>query len=101
MSAPAFVIVRTVAEPGSDEALAAYRAAASPSVQAHGGQYLARGGTLVNLEGPEDSRRTVVLKFPSLEAATTWYNSDAYTAAKAIRAGKASFEMFVVEGAES
>jgi uncharacterized protein (DUF1330 family) len=101
MSAPAYVIVRTVSNPGSDDAMNAYRDAAKPAVLAHGGEYLARGGTLVNLEGPDDARRTVVLRFPSLDAATGWYNSEAYTEAIKHRQGHAEFEMFVVEGLES
>ena len=42
--------------------------------------------------------RTVVLEFPSYEAALACYRSPDYQAAKKLRDGKAEFDLVIVEG---
>lgn len=42
----------------------------TPGVVAkYGGRFIARGGDVVTLEGPEEIRRVVIIEFPSLEKA--------------------------------
>jgi uncharacterized protein (DUF1330 family) len=42
------------------------------------GKFLARGGTLTVKEGEWPYQRTVLLEFPSRDAAERWYHSPAY-----------------------
>ena len=56
-----------------------------------------RGGTREVVEGKVRSR-TVVLEFPSYEAALACYRSPDYQAAKQLRDGKAEVDLVVVEG---
>ena len=42
--------------------------------------------------------RTVVLEFPSYEAALACYRSPEYQAAAALRQGKAELDLFIIEG---
>jgi uncharacterized protein (DUF1330 family) len=62
-----------------------------------GARYLVRGGKQETPEGTSRSR-TVVLEFPSFEAALACYRSAGYQAAKKLRDGNAEFDLVVVEG---
>ena len=62
-----------------------------------GGRFLVRGGAREVPEGKARSR-TVVLEFPSYDAALACYRSDDYQAAKKLRDGKADFDLVIVEG---
>ena len=62
-----------------------------------GGRFLVRGGRREVPEGKVRSR-TVVLEFPSYDAALSCYRSADYQAAKKLRDGKAEFDLVVVEG---
>jgi len=67
-------------------------------IQSFGGRFIARGGEMVTLEGPEETRRVVLLEFPSLERAVEWYNSEEYQAAKQLREGAAEASFIVTAG---
>ena len=76
-----------------------YMAAAPAAVKAAGGDYLVRGGTHAVLEGQWQPSRLAMLRFPSLQAAQTFYDAELYRAARAKRAGATEFfNMVVVEG---
>jgi len=62
-----------------------------------GGRYLVRGGKSKVPEGKARSR-TVVLEFPSFDAALACYHSPGYQAAKKLRDSKAEFDLVIVEG---
>jgi uncharacterized protein (DUF1330 family) len=62
-----------------------------------GARYLVRAGRQEVPEGTPRSR-TVVLEFPSFDAALACYHSPGYQAAKKLRDGKADFDLVVVEG---
>ena len=62
-----------------------------------GARYLVRGGTCEVVEGRARAR-TVVLEFPSYEAAVACYNSADYQAAKRLREGKGEVDLIAVEG---
>ena len=62
-----------------------------------GARYLVRGGASEVPEGKARAR-TVVIEFPSYEAALACYRSDDYQAAKALREGKAQIDLVIVEG---
>ena len=83
----------TVTDP---EAYARYAALATEAIQAHGGEFLSRGGRYRQLEG-EDRARNVVARFPSFEAAAGCYQSPDYQAALAHAKGAAVRDLVVVE----
>jgi uncharacterized protein (DUF1330 family) len=75
-----------------------YKSLASAAVAQYGGQYLARGGKTLTLEGDWSPGRMVILGFESLEQAERWWNSPEYSEAKAIRQSASRSKMLVVEG---
>lgn len=68
------------------------------TIAAHGGRFLARGGQVIALEGPEEPGRIVILEFPSLEAARAWYDSPEYQEVRGLRLGAATGTLLAVEG---
>lgn len=76
-----------------------YGAAAGPTVSAAGGEVVIATPQVTLLEGEYTQNWTVVIRFPSAEAANQWYASDAYQAAipkrHAITDVEASHLMFV------
>ena len=64
-----------------------------------GGKFLVRGGDVEVLEGEFPPTRTIVLEFPSVEAARTWYDSPEYAGPKSIRKATADTNLMIVDGA--
>lgn len=84
----------------SDEAkLAAYAELAGPAIRAGGGTFLARGLPEQTYEAGE-ATRTVVIEFPSVEAARATHDSPDYQVALAALDGGAVRDLRVVPGAE-
>jgi uncharacterized protein (DUF1330 family) len=75
-----------------------YKTKGAASILAAGGKYLVRGGDVEVLEGDPPAGRTVVLEFPTRQAAIDWYRGDAYTEIRKIREGAALARMYVVDG---
>ena len=75
-----------------------YKAQAAPALEAAGARYLARGGAIEVLEGEPPAGRTVIIEFPTREAAVAFFHGPEYTAIRALRAGAASARMYVVDG---
>jgi uncharacterized protein (DUF1330 family) len=75
-----------------------YKAKAAASIVAAGGRYLVRGGDIEVLEGEAPAGRTVVLEFPTMQAALDWYRGDDYTEIRNLRVGAARARMYVVDG---
>ena len=75
-----------------------YKRLALPTVTAHGGRYVARGGRCELLEGTWQPKRVVLLEFPSVQQAKDWWASDEYKPVKALRHASARTEMMLVEG---
>jgi uncharacterized protein (DUF1330 family) len=95
---PAYVIyLGDVIDP---EGYERYKAEAAPSVVAVGGRYIVRGGEVDLLEGELPAGRTVVLEFPTRDAALEWYHGEAYSRARALREGAARATVYVVDGVE-
>lgn len=78
------------------EAYGRYAALAGPAIAKHGGEFIARGGRFVQLEGKERPRN-VVARFPSVEAAETCYHSSDYQAALDHARGASERELVIVE----
>ena len=75
-----------------------YKPRAAASIAAAGGRYLVRGGEVEVLEGEAPAGRTVVLEFPTRQAAVDWYRGARYTEARTLREGAARARMYVVDG---
>ena len=93
---PAYVVVDV--ERTDPERAARYSEMSGPSIERHGGRFLARGGALAVLEGDWDPDRLVVIEFASIDAARAWFESDDYREARAIREGAGTWRMVVVTG---
>ena len=92
----AYVVVRVqILDP---RRFADHQQLATASVDKFGGRFVVRGGALVELEGNWDSRRMVILEFPSLERAVSWYHSPEYQHAIEARQGAAILHMVALEG---
>ena len=79
------------------EKFAEFAAVAGPTIAQYGGRVLAKGPNADHREG--DLRGTVMLiEFDTMDAAKTFYESDEYTAAKAIREMAAKTDLLLIEG---
>lgn len=86
----------TVDDPAAYDA---YRNANAAPLAAFGGHFLVRGGDRVDAEGSARPR-TVVIEFPSYQAAIDCYKSEAYQAAKAMRDPISTADLVIIEGYE-
>ena len=75
-----------------------YKKLAAAAIAKYEGRYLARGGRMETLEGDDEARRLVIVVFPTLEQAKTFYNSPEYTEARAVRKGAAIGTFVAVQG---
>jgi uncharacterized protein (DUF1330 family) len=75
-----------------------YKRLVAPNIAAAGGRYLVRGGQAEALEGELPGGRTVVVEFPTMQAAVDWYRSEEYSAIRKVREGAARANIYVVEG---
>lgn len=69
-----------------------------PTIAAHGGEYLVRGGHATDIEGEIGHARHVVLRFPDRAAAERWYGSKEYQEILAIRHANSHGVMTIVDG---
>ncbi len=76
-----------------------YVAANGTAFSKYGARFIVRGGMF---EAPEGIPRTrnIVLEFKDYATALACYHSPEYSAAKALRLGKAEAELLVIEGYE-
>ena len=81
------------------EGFRAYMVANQRAFGNFGARYLVRGGAIEVPEGKARAR-TVVIEFPSYDAARACYRSDEYQAAKKLRDGKGQADVVIVEGYE-
>ena len=75
----------------------AYRAANAAAFTKYGATFLVRGAPQTQVEG-HCRARTVVIEFPSLQAAQDCYHSPEYQAAKALRDPVSTGDCLIVEG---
>lgn len=79
-----------------DVAYGKYAALATVAIAENGGEFIARGGRFVQLEGRERPRN-VVARFESVEAAEKCYNSKAYQAALNHARDASERELMIIE----
>ncbi|HUF56892.1 MAG TPA: DUF1330 domain-containing protein [Thermohalobaculum sp.] len=75
-----------------------YVAAVTPIIEKHGGSYLVRGGRAETVEGTAPGARTVIIRFPSFEAAKAWYESPEYSETKGLRQAASTSVQTLAEG---
>ena len=75
-----------------------YTKATPAAIERFGGKFIVRGGELVTLEGPPETRRVVIIEFPSLERAKAFYHSEEYTRVRKLREGAATGQFFAIDG---
>ncbi|MBS1508945.1 MAG: DUF1330 domain-containing protein [Bacteroidetes bacterium] len=93
---PAYIIVEVkVNDPVLYED---YKKLTPGSIAKYHGKFIVRGGKTENLEGVWHPERIVVLEFPTVELAKTWWSSADYAPAKAIRQRTSESKMILVEG---
>lgn len=76
-----------------------YRSQVAPMIARFGGQYLVRGGEVLEFEGGAPKGRVIVAEFPSLAMVKAFLHSDEYQPLIAIRQGSSNSRIFMVEGA--
>lgn len=75
-----------------------YKRLSTIAMKAHGAEVCIRGGQVDVLEGDWNPGRMVLLKFPSVEQARKFYDSNEYGAARKAREGIAVMRMVLIEG---
>ena len=80
------------------EAYADYARLAAPTVAAHGGRYIVRGGAGAAITGEAPAARVVVLEFPDRDTAVAWRASPEYQAALKIREAASTSRVYIVDG---
>lgn len=93
---PAYIVAHVDVK--DREAYAEYMRHTPRVIQRFGGRFVARGGEMVTLEGPEETLRIVLIEFPSLEDAKAFYNSDEYQRTKKLREGGGSAKFVAIDG---
>ena len=92
---PGYILVRI--HINDHEALfSKYGAAVGPTIRAHQGRALVASASPEILEGQWGNNSTVVLEFPSAQAAKAWYNSAEYQKAIPFRHAASEYTNMVV-----
>ena len=92
---PAYAIVQVDVK-DADE-YGKYAALAGPAVAKYGGEFLARGGDCEVFEG-ESRARNVLIRFPDMDTAKTFYHSPEYQEALAFALPVSDRDYKIVEG---
>jgi len=70
----------------------------TPIASKYGGEYIVRAGNFEIMEGEWNHKRNVVIKFPSVEKAREFYNSDEYKPVRKIRIENSECNLIIIEG---
>lgn len=79
-------------------ALAEYSRLMPPTLEKYGGRILVRGEAPEVKEGNLMVSRLVVIEFPGIEQARSWYGSEEYRPALQVRQNSANNDLMIVEG---
>ena len=93
---PAYVVAEV--EVTDPKAYEEYRKLVAPTIAKHGGRFLVRGGKIESKEGGWQPSRFVIVEFPSMDRARTWYDSADYAPALAIRLKASNSRLIIAEG---
>ncbi len=67
-------------------------------IQSFGGRFIARGGETITVEGPPETRRVVLIEFPTFQQAKAFYESSEYRRIKKFRDGAGAAQFVIVDG---
>lgn len=67
-------------------------------IEKHGGEFIIASGDYRVVEGNWRGGRLIVVKFPSVQALSAWYDSEEYRSARDFRLNNARCDAVVVEG---
>jgi len=81
------------------EVFGKFKLMSTPLISEYGGKLLVRTPEVDRREG-DVTGLVVMLEFPNIEMARTFYESESYTAAKLVREGGSSTDLCLVEGLE-
>jgi uncharacterized protein (DUF1330 family) len=76
----------------------AYRKDVLPTITAHGGRFIVRGGNMTVVEGEWPNPRLVILEFPSRAAAEGWYRSPEYQKILPLRLESTRSNLVIIDG---
>jgi len=93
---PAYIIARV--EVTDWDRYREYTKATPAAIARYGGRFIVRGGEMVVLEGPAETRRVVVIEFPTLDKAKEFFHSEEYSQVKKLRKGAAMGQFIAIEG---
>jgi uncharacterized protein (DUF1330 family) len=80
--------------------IARYRETVTATLEPFGGRFAARGGATSVLEGEWPYERTVIIEFPSREAAEQWYRSEAYQQILPLRLESSTGNLVILDGVD-
>lgn len=92
----AYVVIKLMVE--DPKLLKDYQSVALSIIKKYKGKFLARGGNVITLERPSETRRIIIIEFPNLDDAKAYYQSEEYTNAIELRKSIAVTEIIAVEG---
>ena len=92
----AYVIVNIAV--GDAELYEEYKAKVPTFIRKYGGEYLARGGNTVVIEGDWKPQRLVVFRFPDMAAVQAMFDDPEYQPLKALRQRAAKSQIVAIEG---
>lgn len=94
---PAYVVADII-RIHDPQTYADYRARVSAGIEAAGGRYLARGGSVEVFEGQWRPGRLVIVRFDTPVAARRWWTSPGYQDLKLLRQAATDTNMIAVDG---
>lgn len=89
--------INSVSDPG---ALRQYRKAAAPLLRKYDGEVLLSEGNNQQFVECEQGFGVVVIRFPSYDQATAWYNSAEYQNVRKLRLGAIDIHAVISDGAD-
>jgi uncharacterized protein (DUF1330 family) len=75
-----------------------YRSLGQATIAQYGGRYVVRGGAIEPVEGDWAPKHIVIVEFPTMERARTWYQSSEYGEALQVRQKALNRRLIFVEG---
>jgi len=91
-----YIIVRITLT--TEQGWAEYRTEVTKLISEYGGRYIVQGGAVDPLEGEYSEQQFVVLEFPSLDIAQSFWRSAAYNRIKALRANSGKLDAWAISG---
>ncbi len=94
---PAYLIANITVKDA--EKMEAYAAAAGPTLDAFGAEFIMEGQLAETLSGRWPVQGVALVRFPTIEAAQTWYHSPDYQALQDLRASAADMDIALFDAA--